>query len=215
MIRKKVLLAASFFLLTGALAVWASGSSEKAASGPVTLTWWSPNFNDPNGTNLAQKYMQENPNVKVNVQETVATGLDQKILVALQSGSAPDVIDIQVGWTIPFAATGQLLALDSYIAKSKIVVPSDFFPANWNASKYDGKVYGIPYRAESHAFIYNKGMYSAAGLDPNSAPADWNQLLAYSQKLTNTSGSKPVYGVGVVGGGEVGNMIYNMVPWIW
>jgi multiple sugar transport system substrate-binding protein len=193
---------------------WAGGGQE-SSKGPVTVTWWAPNFNTPRDLELAKKYMAAFPNVKVDVQETVAQGLQDKVLVALQSGSVPDVIDIQTGWNIPYASTGQVLALDSYIAKSSVVKKEDFWPANWGSAVYSGKVYGIPYRAESHGFIYNKKHYTAVGLDPARGPANWKELVAYAQKLTRTADGKKIYGYAICGGGEIGNMIFNMLPQIW
>lgn len=213
--RMTLILCLSVFALLGPLSVWAAGSAESGAAKQTTVTWWSPQFNDPRGATLAAKYMQANPNVKVDVQGVVAQGLQDKILVALQSGSVPDLIDVAVGWNIPYAATGQLLALNDYIAKSSVIQQKDFWPANWQSTVYNGKGYGIPYRAESYAFIYNKGLYRAAGLDPNSPPKTWNELIACAQKLTKATGDKPVYGYGVVGGGEVNNLIFNLLPQIW
>jgi multiple sugar transport system substrate-binding protein len=196
-----------------ACCVWAGGSGEKTSS--KTITWWAPNFNNPRSAELAEKFMKENPGIKIDIQETVAQGLQDKILVAIQSGTTPDIIEGQLGWTVSYAATGQLLPLDEYISKSKIIDPKDFMPGAWAGIIYNGKVYSIPYRAESHAFIYNKGMYRAAGLDPNTPPKTWNDLIAYSQKLTKTGGAKPVYGIGICGGGEVGNMITMLMGLIW
>src|SRR5271169_5638602 len=195
--------------------LWAGGSAETAAAKQATVTWWAPNFNDPRSDQLAAKFMKDHPNITIDVQKTVAAGLQDKILVAIQSGTTPDIIDTNIAWTVSYAATGQLLALDDYIAKSKVIDPRDFMPGAWNGMVYGGKVYGIPYRAESHAFLYNKKMYKAAGLDPNTPPKTWTELLDNAKKLTQATGDKPVYGVGIAGGGEVGNMITILVAWIW
>ena len=195
--------------------LWAGGSGEAAAAKQATVTWWAPNFNDPRSEELAAKFMKDHPRIKIDVQKTVSAGLQDKILVAIQSGTTPDIIDTNIAWTVSYAATGQLLALDDYIAKSKVIDPKDFMPGAWNGMLYGGKVYGIPYRAESHAFLYNKNMYRAAGLDPNKPPKTWTELLDNAKKLTRATGDKPVYGVGIAGGGEVGNMITILVAWIW
>ena len=88
-----LLLLAAMAFTTG---VWASGSGE-AAGKQVTVTWWAPNFNDPRSDTLAAKFMKDNPNIKVDVQKTVSAGLQDKILVAIQSGTTPDIIDGQLG----------------------------------------------------------------------------------------------------------------------
>ncbi len=209
---RKLLLLALIVALSGL--AWAGGGQE-GSKGPVTLTWWALDFNKGRDAELAKKYMAANPNVKVEIQINVAQGLQDKVLVALQSGSVPDIIDIQAGWNIPYASTGQVLPLDAYIAKSTVVKKEDFWPANWNSALYNGKVYGIPYRAESHGFIYNKKHYTQVGLDPSKGPANWKELIAFAQKLTRTVDGKQISGYAICGGGEIGNMIFNMVPQIW
>ena len=44
---------------------------------------------------------------------------------------------------------------------------------------------------------WNKELFKEAGLDPNKAPANWNEMLAYAQKLTkrDTAGNVTQWGV--------------------
>ena len=141
-------------------------------------------------------------------------GLENKILVAIQSGSGFDVADVSIAWNQSFARTGGLLALDSYIKESKLDV-SDFFPANWNTTQYDGKTYGMPYRASSDGFIYNRKLFREAGLDPDKAPVTWDDVLAYAQKLTKKVGDKKQFGWGLAGGGETNNFIAWFSTTVW
>lgn len=205
----------SLFLLAAAAAAFAGGGSDKPSSQPATITWWAPSWNDPRSDELAAKFMKENPNIKVEIQKTVGQGLQDKILVALQSGSGFDVADAAVTWIYAYASTGTVAPLDEFVSKSKVIDRKDFWPANWDSGLYDGKLYAIPYRSEAHAFIYNKAMYKAAGLDPAKPPVTWKDVLEYSQKLTKSGGDKPVYGMALVGGGEVQNILYTMLPYIW
>ena len=140
MTKTLVLLMCALALTTSA---WAGGSGESSGK-KATVTWWAPNFNDPRSDTLAARFMKDNPNITIDVQKTVSAGLQDKILVAIQSGTTPDIIDGQLGWVVSYAATGQLSALDDGIARSKSIVPGDFVPGAWNGMKYNGKVYGIP-----------------------------------------------------------------------
>jgi len=207
---KKILLMMLVFAVAGFTGIFAQGAQDEAAE--VKLTWWAPTFNEPRTQELADKFMEANPGITVELQSTAVPGLEQKVLVAMQSGSPPDLVDVQLPWVLPYASRGLLEDLTPYIEASDIVDPDDFFDGVWGAVE-DGGVYAIPNRSESHAFIYNKGMYREAGLDPNRAPKDWDELLEYSKKLTDRS--KGQSGIAIVGGGEVGNMVYNLLPWIW
>lgn len=59
--------------------------------------------------------------------------------------------------------------------------------------------------------IYNKGMFEAAGLDPESPPQTWTELVDAAKKVT--SGDQ--YGFAVTGGGEFGNTVFRSLPFIW
>jgi multiple sugar transport system substrate-binding protein len=201
-------------LVLMAASLWA-GASAEGGSESTTITWWSPVWNEPRGDDLATAFTEANPGITVDVQKTVGQGLQDKILVALQSGAAPDIIDTQIPWVVPYSFTGFIQELNDYVDASDTVDPADFFEGVWGGMVDDGSIYGIPHRTEAHGFIYNKDMYRAAGLDPDVPPANWDEMLANAIALTDTSGSTPQYGIGIVGGGEIGNLVYNMMPWIW
>jgi multiple sugar transport system substrate-binding protein len=203
-------------VLVGAM-VYANGTSEKAAGSSQpsgTVIWWSPNFNSPGDAAIAKAFEAANPGIHVEIQQTVGTGLENKVLVALQTGSGPDVVDISSPWTISFAKTGGLLVLDSYYAQSKIDT-SDFYTGNWQEMQYNGHVYGLPYRAGSDGLIYNKKLFSDVGLDPNQAPVTWDDVVAYGQKLTTQVNGKKQFGWGLAGGGETNNFMAYFVPIVY
>lgn len=47
----------------------------------------------------------------------------------------------------------------------------------------DGKVYGIPRTGYSMGLIYNKKLFTEAGLDPEKPPATWEELRAAAEKI--------------------------------
>jgi multiple sugar transport system substrate-binding protein len=178
------------------------------------ILWWAPNWGQARAEELARKFEAVNPDLKVKIEVTVSDGLQNRVLVALKSGSPPDLIEIQNGWNIPFAATGTLMPLDDVYAKSKID-KADFAPAALSLSALDGKLYGLPYRIEAHAVYYNKAAFREAGLDPAKPPKTWPELIEVAKKLTKTVNGKPQYGYGITGGGEFGNTVYRTLPLIW
>jgi multiple sugar transport system substrate-binding protein len=196
-------------LLTAAALTGAVAKAQAA-----DILWWAPNWGQERAEALAKRFEAANPDLKVKIEVTVSDGLQNRVLVALKSGSPPDLIEIQNGWNIPFAATGTLMPLDDIYAKNKID-KADFAPAALSLSTYEGKLFGLPYRIESHAVIYNKGAFKEAGLDPDKPPKTWPELVETAKKLTKTVNGKPQYGYGITGGGEFGNTIYRTLPLIW
>ncbi len=178
------------------------------------ITWWAPNWGETRAEALVKQFEAANPGITVKIESTVADGLQNRVLVALRSGSPPDLIDINNSWNIPFAANNQLVDLTAFIAANKIDL-GDFQPATLTTAKVGDKLYGVPYRAETVALFYNKAEYRAAGLDPDHPPATWAELVDVSKKLTHKNANgQSQYGFGLVGGGEVANMITRAVPFI-
>lgn len=61
----------------------------------------------------------------------------------------------------------------------------DLIPAALNQLKKGGKLYAAPLFADMEFFIYNKQMWSDAGLDPDKPPTTWAEMFALAPKLTS------------------------------
>jgi len=181
------------------------------------LVWWTMNWNEQKAKDYAAEFMKENPGVKIRVEANVAGGLQSRILVALQSGSTPDLIDVQNGANIPLAQTGKLEPLKDKLTAAGVKF-DDILPASLDTATYEGQLYGLPFQAEAHALIYNKGAFKEAGLDPDKPPQTWAEFVDYSKKLTRKNGKgQQVYGYGVSGGGadQPGNALFRSLPFMW
>jgi multiple sugar transport system substrate-binding protein len=192
-------------LLLGAASLvalaFASGS---AFAGDIL--WWTPNWGEPRARELAAKFEAANPDIKVNLEITVSDGLPARIQTALVSGSPPDLIEAQHGWVAPYAQAGLVLPLDDVLQDK-----DDYIPAALDYDTWDGKLWGIPYRIETHGVIYNRGKFKDAGLDPDNPPQTWPELVDAAKKLT--SGEQ--FGFAITGGGEFGNTVFRSLPFIW
>src|SRR6202022_491235 len=50
-----------------------------------------------------------------------------------------------------------------------------------------GKIYGIPTNGYTLGILYNRKMFTAAGLDPEKPPATWDDFRRYAKALTSSS----------------------------
>jgi multiple sugar transport system substrate-binding protein len=175
-----------------------------AAAGEVV--WWTPNFNEARARELVTKFEAENPGITVKLEITTSDGLPQRVLTALQSGAAPDIIDVQHGWVNGYAQNDLVLPLDDVLEDR-----DDYVPAALDYVTWDGKLWGMPYRIETHAVIFNKGDFEAAGLDPAAPPETWTAPVDTATKLTHDGKS----GFAITDRGEVGNTIFRSLPFIW
>jgi multiple sugar transport system substrate-binding protein len=170
------------------------------------VTWWTPNFNETRARELVEKFQTANPGITIKLEVTTTDGLPQRILTALQSGSAPDIIDVQHAWVNGYAQNNLVVPLDDVLTDREDYVPAALDYVTWN-----DQLWAIPYRIETHAIIYNKADFVAAGLDPASPPQTWEEFTAAAQAMTKDGKS----GFAITGGGEVGNTIFRSLPFIW
>lgn len=201
-------------ILVAGLALMLSQATYASAA---DLVWWTMNWNEKNANDFAAEFMKENPGVNVRVEANVAGGLQSRILVALQSGTTPDLIDVQNGINIPLAETGKLEPLRDHLTSAGVNL-DDILPASLDTATYKGELYGLPFQAEAHALIYNKGAFKDAGLDPEKPPQTWAEFIETAKALTRrNSQGQQVYGYGVSGGGadQPGNALFRSLPFMW
>ena len=192
-------------LLASTVAAVALGASVASAG---EIVWWTPNWSQARAEEMAKKFMEANPDITVKMEITVSDGLPTRIQTALRSGSPPDVIEAQHGWVVPYAQSDLILPLDDIVAA---LGKEDFVPAALGYDTWDGHIWGIPFRIETHGVFYNKGMYEAAGLDPENPPQTWDELVEAGMALSKDG----QYGFAITGGGEFGNTIFRSLPFIW
>jgi multiple sugar transport system substrate-binding protein len=60
---------------------------------------------------------------------------------------------------------------------------------------YEGDFYGLPLNGDVNVLYYNTELFEAAGLDPDTPPATWEEFRAYAQALT----ADGVYGTAWLG----------------
>ncbi|UVI31244.1 ABC transporter substrate-binding protein [Paenibacillus spongiae] len=106
-----------------------------------------------------------------------------KLTAAIASGSPPDVVNLNAPFIMEVASRGILMPLDEYIEKSNFDL-SRFYPYTVKEMTFQGKIWGLPVGIDDRILYYNKDMMANAGLDPESPPVTWDELLEYGQKMT-------------------------------
>jgi ABC-type glycerol-3-phosphate transport system substrate-binding protein len=77
---------------------------------------------------------------------------------------------------------------------------------------WKGKTYGVPTNNETMALIWNAGIFDEAGLDPESPPATWTDLVEYSKQIKEKTGKN---GYGLVARVNAGNTPFRFMPHAW
>ncbi|GAA3777980.1 ABC transporter substrate-binding protein [Microbacterium kribbense] len=155
------------------------------ASGKVSLEFWN-GFTGPDGPAL-QKVIadfnksQDKVTVKANIMPWDT--LYQKVLTAVAGNSGPDIIAMSASRMPQFSAQGMFAPVDDYYS-DPANDSSALAQAAIDASKFDGKNYGVPVNYTPMMMYYNKDVFTAAGLDPAKPPTTWDELKAMVPKLT-------------------------------
>ncbi len=133
----------------------------------------------------------------------------QKVQTAVLGGNPPDVAVVEISELFSLLAMDGIIALDEYIeAEGGQEFLDQIFPAFFGNARAHGKIYGFPYQRSTPVLYWNKDLFkdsadelNAAGLDPNRAPKNWDELVEYSKILTKKEdGEIKQYGVILPGG---------------
>ncbi len=199
MTRRKVLALAAATALAvtacGESATDQSNAAEQANNDPQavtgTVTFWDTSdatTESPAYQELAKRFEQEYPKIKVEYVNVPFDGSDDKFKTAAQNGEgAPDVMRSDVGWTATFAALGYLQPLDGTPA---LKGSDDYLPVPMQSNVYEGKTYGVPQVTDTLALLYNKEHFAEAGI--TEPPATWEELReaaeTIEEKVPGTTG---------------------------
>ncbi|MBX4990999.1 multiple sugar transport system substrate-binding protein [Rhizobium binae] len=148
---------------------------------------------------------------KVVMTEVPFSELVQKYATAIAGGQAPDALSMDLIYNPAFAAAGQLEDLTDW-AKS-LPYFNSLSPSHVRLGTYQDKVYGLPLSVETSVFAWNKDLYKKAGLDPEKAPANWDEITANAEKIRALGDD--TYGFYFSGGGCGGCMIFTFTPLVW
>ena len=154
---------------------------------------------------LTDDYVKANPGVNIDAvysgsyQDTVT-----KALTAARGGKPPQL--------------SVILSVDMFtLIDEDVIIPFDnlistdddkawlkaFYPAFMENSQTGGKTYGIPFQRSTPVLYYNKEAFKKAGLDPEKAPATWDEMVEFGKKLTlkDSNGNVSQWGVRIPSSG--------------
>ncbi|MFD0370435.1 ABC transporter substrate-binding protein [Streptomyces sp. NPDC127114] len=152
-----------------------SGDEDEAASGPVSLTYWSW---APNMEKVAAIWNAEHPDIKVTVQKQ-ASGDDlvTKIITAAKAHQAPDLVQAE------FQALPTLVSNDALADISKEVsgAKDKFAPGLWQQTTLGSDaVYAVPQDSGPLMFFYRTDLFEKYGL---TVPTTWDEFAATARAL--------------------------------
>jgi sn-glycerol 3-phosphate transport system substrate-binding protein len=142
----------------------------------------------------AADFQRENPSIRVT---PIYAGTYQDTLTkaqtALKANAGPQL--------------AVLLSTDVFsLIDDDLIVPFDtlaeneadrawlrsFYPAFLKNGEINGHTWGVPFQRSTIVLFWNKAAFQDAGLEPERAPATWDEHASFAQKLTKRSGDAVV-----------------------
>jgi multiple sugar transport system substrate-binding protein len=179
----------------------------KDPSKPVTVTFESWVGSDPGMKKFAADFHKLHPKITIKFQNVNADNASQKLTTQVAGGNPPDVAFVDASATSDFASRGALVNLDNYIARSKVVKPSNYVDAFRQFVTYKNSMWGLPIDGESTGLFYRKDLFAKAGI--SHPPTTWQEFQADAKKLTIPS--KKQYGYEVF----APESAYYWYPWLY
>jgi len=169
--------------------------TEGAASGSIEV--WAMGTEGEKLGDFAAAFVEENPDVEVNVTAVPWDAAHDKIATAIAGGTTPDVAMIGTTWMGEFAATGALEPTPD------LIDPAAFFEGAWETTNVGGTNYGVPWYVETRVLYYRTDLVAEA-------PTDWAGLTAMAEEAVAAGAT---YGVNLQPGQE--GAWQTFMPFAW
>ncbi|HHT26707.1 MAG TPA: extracellular solute-binding protein [Firmicutes bacterium] len=157
-----------------------------------------------------EAYCQLNPDVEFHYTIAGNAEMDEKLMVMLAGGAAPDIVNI-------YYPSNQHLMLNGYFDVAPPFVyeelKKNYIESAWRDMVINGTVYGYPMEITVIAPVIKEDVYDANGV---AAPATFDDLLVAQQKLTqlNSDGTYKQLGVNFRSGANSWIM-HRWTPLLW
>ena len=196
----------------------AATAAGAAAGGAGTVNvefwnWWGV-AREPLINQIAKDVLQkENPNITIKNVVQPWDRRDEVVLTAIASGDPPEVIMATRQEIVRFASEGTIVPITQYVKESGVDL-SKFYESELETMYWEGELYSMPMPTaggETGMVLYNKDLFAAAGLDPEKAPATWDELEAASKALTKRGENGAIE----VLGADIGTSGASFLSWLY
>lgn len=160
------------------------------------VTWGGPAELDAFQA-IIKDFEEQNPGAKIRLQETPYNEVRQTVDSSLEAEQGPDLFRVSYTDFGFYAASNVLIDLSEYL-------PADFSDAFTEgfaaAVEFEGASYGVPQHTDVSAIVYNKDLFSSAGIgalpDRLEDAWSWDEFLDVARKLRDAqTGNRTAFGM--------------------
>ncbi|NLL70639.1 MAG: ABC transporter substrate-binding protein [Epulopiscium sp.] len=178
-------------------------STKDSSKKEITIQFWNA-FTGSDGDILREivnRFNKENEDgIKIEMDIMPGSTLVEKLAPAITTGTAPAMILAGNMDVVNYSKTGSILPMTDFFDITE-ADKSDFTAASLESLQYDGEQMMIPMQWFTQYLYYNKDLFEAAGLDPETPPKTWEEVKEFAAMITNPD--KNVFGVGLPVSGAV------------
>ena len=182
---------------------------QQEPAGPVTISFWHGYNADPETpfleNTIIPAFEASHPDIKVESVNIPYDQFHQKLLTAIAGGTAPDLARLDIIWVPEFGDMGALATLNEVMADFDTYKEA-VFPGPLSTNFLNGNYYGLPLDTNTRVLVYNKSMFSAAGID--NPPATIDEFNADCEKIKALGPDMYCFADG-------GTYAWAVDPWIW
>ncbi len=154
---------------------------------------------------LTAEYVAANPGVNIEaIYAGSYTDAGTKALTAARGGKPPQLSVLLSTQMFTLIDEDVIVPFDDYVADAdKDAWIGGFYPSFMENSQTGGKTYGIPFQRSTPVLYWNKEAFAEAGLNPDVAPATWDDMVEFGKKLTkkDDAGNVTQWGVRIPSAG--------------
>lgn len=135
-------------------------------------------------TTLVEEFEAANPNI--NVEPSDAPWDVKTFATKLAGGNAETVLKIPLTEPAGLIERGQVADITAEAEELEAFDALD--PKIMEMLTRDGKVYALPESVYTLGLVYNRTLFTEAGLDPDDPPATWDDFRAAAKQITERTG---------------------------
>ncbi len=150
------------------------------------MNWWG-SHREALMDEVIANFHDMNSMVQVNNSVQPWDGRAERAATAVASNNPPALIMTQRVETYQFAHENLIIPIDDYVQASGIDPDTIFYSGEINNQRWQGQLYSFPLPTgggNTGQYFYNKTVFAAAGLDPESPPVTWQELDDANRAIT-------------------------------
>ena len=161
---------------------------------------------------LIAEFEDEHPHITVNHLGTNFFDYWTKLNTAIAGNVAPDLAMNDSSTVAARAANNILVPLNQYIEADDFDT-SVYYPVLMDAMEYEGDYYGIANDTDVRVLYWNKDHFREAGLDPDTPPANWEELIEFTELLTKRNDDGSIQQMGFTPDMWLSNIQVHTLAW--